>query len=106
MTRAAPQLEGEHDFRAFAGADADQRSTVRRVLVSALRVEPPVLVYRIEGTAFLKHMVRNVVGTLVEIGLGERPADDLGRVLASRDRTLAGPTAPPQGLVLVAIRYE
>jgi len=105
MTAAAPLLEGEHDFRAFGAADADTRSTVRRVFTSRLRLEPPLLVYRIEGTAFLKHMVRNVTGTLVEVGLGERPADDLARVLASRDRGQAGATAPPRGLVLVAVRY-
>lgn len=105
MIAAAPALVGEHDFRAFGAADEEQRSTVRRVFVSELRREPPLLVYRIEGTAFLKHMVRNVTGTLVEIGLGERPVDDLARVLASRDRGQAAATAPPQGLVLVAVRY-
>jgi len=105
MAAAAPLLEGEHDFRAFGAADSDTQSTVRRVLSSQVRAEPPLLVYRIEGTAFLKHMVRNVTGTLVEIGLGERPPGDLTRVLASRDRGQAGATAPPQGLVLVAVRY-
>jgi tRNA pseudouridine38-40 synthase len=106
MTAAAAVLLGEHDFSAFRAADADPvRSTVRRVLASELAREDEMLVYRIEATAFLKHMVRNIVGTLTEIGRGERPVSAMGDVLASRDRRLAGPTAPPHGLVLVAVRY-
>ena len=106
MAAGAATLEGEHDFAAFRGADpAPQRSTVRRVLESALRAEGPLLVYRVEATGFLKHMVRNVIGTLVPIGRGERPPSSMRAVLESRDRTQAGPTAPPHGLVLVAVRY-
>jgi len=67
--------------------------------------EDELLVYRIEATAFLKHMVRNIIGTLVEVGSGARPAADVSAVLASRDRGRAGPTAPPHGLCLVAVRY-
>ena len=81
------------------------QATVRRVLESRVRPEGPLLVYRIEATAFLKHMVRNIVGVLVEIGRGERPPSWLGEVLASGDRTRAGVTAPPQGLTLLAVRY-
>ncbi len=108
MHVAAQALVGEHDFAALCGADpaAPDRTTVRRVLVSAVTREPPLLVYRVEATAFLKHMVRNIVGTLVEVGLGERPADAMPGLLASRDRTRAGPTAPAIGLVLRAVRYE
>ena len=106
MDVAAAALVGERDFAAFRGADAEPvRSTVRRVLESRLDRTDPVLVYRIEATAFLKHMVRNIVGTLVEIGRGERPADSLGALLAGRDRTRAGATAPAHGLMLVAVRY-
>jgi tRNA pseudouridine38-40 synthase len=60
---------------------------------------------RIEGDGFLRHMVRNVVGTLVEVGLGRWPAGCLGDILASRDRTFAGPTAPAPGLFLVRVLY-
>jgi tRNA pseudouridine38-40 synthase len=106
MEAGARALEGEHDFAAFRGADAEPvRSTVRHVLESRLRRDGALLVYRVEATAFLKHMVRNVIGTLVEVGRGERPPQAMAELLAARDRTLAGPTAPPHGLVLVAVRY-
>jgi tRNA pseudouridine38-40 synthase len=106
MDAAVRALEGEHDFAAFRAADAEPvRSTVRRVFESGVRVEGPLLVYRIEATAFLKHMVRNIVGTLVEVGRGERPPGALAEVLAGGDRTRAGATAPAHGLALVAVRY-
>jgi tRNA pseudouridine38-40 synthase len=106
MAAAAAVLVGEHDFAAFRAADAETvRSTVRRAFVSRIDREDELLVYRIEATAFLKHMVRNIVGTLVEVGSGVRHASDLAAVIASRDRGRAGPTAPPHGLCLVAVRY-
>jgi len=106
MHDAAKRLEGEHDFEAFRGADPEPvRSTVRRVLESAVHGDAPFVVFRIEATAFLKHMVRNLVGTLVEVGRGARPVDALAELLAARDRTRAGATAPAHGLVLVRVRY-
>jgi tRNA pseudouridine38-40 synthase len=106
MAAAAATLVGEHDFAGFRAADADPvHSTVRRVLASEIAREDDLLVYRIEATAFLKHMVRNIVGTLTEIGRGERPVSAMADVLAGRDRRLAGRTAPPHGLALVAVRY-
>ena len=107
MDEAAQLLEGEHDFATFRGADAKEtpRTTVRRVLESRIRHQPPLLVYRIEATAFLKHMVRNVVGTLVEVGLGDRAPGCMAELLAGRDRTRAGATAPARGLTLVEVRY-
>ena len=106
MHHAAKRLEGEHDFEAFRGADnVPVRSTVRRVLESAVHGEAPFVVFRIEATAFLKHMVRNLVGTLVEVGRGARPVDALAELLAGRDRTRAGATAPAHGLLLVRVRY-
>jgi tRNA pseudouridine38-40 synthase len=106
MDAAARLLLGEHDFAAFRAADAEPvRSTVRRVLESRVARDGELVVYRIEATAFLKHMVRNVVGTLVEVGSRARPAADVGTILAGRDRTRAGATAPPHGLTLVAVRY-
>ena len=106
MASAAAVLVGEHDFAAFQAADADPvRSTVRRVFVSAIEREGDQLHYRIEATAFLKHMVRNIVGTLVEIGRGDRVAGEMAEILASRDRRRAGQMAPPHGLTLVTVRY-
>ena len=106
MAGAAAALVGEHDFAAFQGADPDApASTVRRVLVSEVRREDDFLLYRVEATGFLKHMVRNIVGTLVEIGKGTRPVEDMARVLASCDRRQAGQMAPAHGLTLVTVRY-
>jgi tRNA pseudouridine38-40 synthase len=106
MASAVEVLLGQHDFAAFRAADADPvRSTVRRVIESRLVDERPMLTYRIEASGFLKHMVRNIVGTLVEVGRGERLPEAMGAVLAGRDRTRAGATAPAHGLVLVAVRY-
>jgi len=98
MDAAARCLEGEHDFAAFRAADAEPvRTTVRRVLESRLRRDGTLLVYRVEATAFLKHMVRNIIGTLVEIGRGHWPVERAAEILASCSRSQAGPTAPPQG---------
>jgi tRNA pseudouridine38-40 synthase len=106
MAAAAAALEGEHDFEAYRAADSEPvRSTVRRVLDSRVESDGALLVYRIEATAFLKHMVRNVVGTLAEVGRGERPPEAMAELIAGRDRTRAGATAPPHGLTLLAVRY-
>ncbi len=107
MDTAARALVGEHDFAAFCAADAHSppRTTVRRVFESRVDVVPPLLVYRVAATAFLKHMVRNIVGLLVEVGLGERPPSAMAAVLAGRDRTAGAATAPANGLVLVDVRY-
>jgi tRNA pseudouridine38-40 synthase len=64
-----------------------------------------LVVFEIEGTGFLRHMARSLVGTLLEVGRGRRPADSMGRLLAARDRGAAGPTAPAQGLTLVRVQY-
>lgn len=104
MRRAAGQLIGEQDFSSFQGAGCDAAHARRRVLRSELGGDGPLLAYEIEATAFLRHMVRNIVGTLIEIGLGQRHAD-IGPLLAARDRTRAGATAPAAGLCLAEVRY-
>lgn len=104
MQAASAHLVGEHDFSSFQGTGCDAEHARRRVMRSALRVDGPLLTYEIEATAFLRHMVRNIIGTLVEIGLGQRDAD-LRPLLAARDRTQAGATAPAAGLCLVEVRY-
>jgi tRNA pseudouridine38-40 synthase len=113
MSRAAGEFEGAHDFRSFASVDAaskaaagnDERSTVRTIFCSTLAREQHELVYTVEGSGFLNHMVRNMVGTLIEMGRGTIPADGLSRILAARDRSCAGHTAPARGLHLVRVTY-
>lgn len=106
MRFAAAALAGEHDFSAFRASDCDAETATRQVFHSGFTEAEGLCVYRVEANAFLKHMVRAIVGTLVEVGTGQRPADDVAGVLASRQRSRAGQTAPPQGLVLMAVRYD
>jgi len=106
MRQAASRLAGEHDFSAFRASDCESESPVRQVFHSEFSPTEGLCVYRIEANAFLKHMVRAIVGTLVEVGAGRRRPDAVADILASRDRRRAGRTAPPQGLISVAVRYE
>lgn len=106
MQQAAQLLLGRHDFSAFRASDCEAKTPVRELREVAITGrEGDAIWFELEGTAFLKHMVRNVVGTLVEVGRGKREPEWVGEVLESRNRTLAGPTAPPQGLVLVEVTY-
>jgi tRNA pseudouridine38-40 synthase len=106
MRDAAAVFAGTHDFSAFQAADCEATNPVRRVFHSGLTDGENVLVYRIEATAFLKHMVRAIVGTLARVGGGDLTPDAVSAILASRDRRRAAETAPPQGLVLMAVHYE
>jgi tRNA pseudouridine38-40 synthase len=106
MRVALAAVRGRHDFSAFCaapGREADPVCTLRAVHVLRRRALVAILV---SADRFLHHMVRNVVGSAVEIGRGARPTAWLGEVLAGRDRTRAGPTAPGHGLVLVRVHYD
>jgi len=109
MTAALPHVRGRHDFSALRAADCPARTTVRDVRELSIRSDElrqgELVEVRIEATAFLKHMVRNLIGTLVEVGHGKRSPESLEELLDSRDRTRAGPTAPPHGLLLDEVFY-
>lgn len=101
MQDAARGLIGRRDFGAFAAGEGGVRE-VRRAGWSA---EGGVLVFRIEADAFLRGMVRAIVGTMIQVGRGKLRADEIERIVASRDRGQAGPSAPAKGLCLVAVEY-
>jgi tRNA pseudouridine38-40 synthase len=105
MREAIGCLEGKHDFSSFRAAGCDAPHAVRTVYRTALDQRGDLLVFTIEATAFLRHMARNIVGTLVEVGRGLRTPESLAELLAARDRTQAGPTAPPHGLFLIEVKY-
>ena len=100
MAEAAGMLAGRHDFAAFQAAGGDVRTSVRRLFVSRLVDQPGApryLRYEVVGTGFLRHMVRNIVGTLVAVGRHRWPPDEVRAILASRSRQRAGATAPRTG---------
>ena len=131
LQQAAALLCGTHDFTSFAASDPerggrenDEESSadlaaarqpsqrpgepnpVKTIFASGWRREGELLVYTVTGSGFLHHMVRNIVGTLADIGRGSLGVDALPRILAARDRTAAGPTAPARGLFLVGVEYR
>ena len=108
MTRLAPLIEGEHDFTAFAAADdrdALGASKVRTIFCSKLTEEDERLIYRVTGSGFLKHMVRNIVGVLLEIGKGNVDRAALLERLQPGCAIPAGPTVPARGLFLISVKY-
>lgn len=105
MNRAAGLLVGDHDFSSFQGADSAEHNPQRTVLRSVVRPVDTFLIYEVEARSFLRHMVRNIVGTLVDVGRGALGVEDFQDIFAAHDRTRAGLTAPSQGLFLVAITY-
>ena len=105
MERASVCLKGEHDFSSFQAAGCDAANPVRRIYRSGFACEGELLLYNIEATAFLRHMVRNIVGTLAQVGRGEISPAGFYEILQFRNRNQAGPTAPAQGLFLVAVDY-
>lgn len=102
LIAAAPLLEGEHDFTSFASSDESDvlgRSKVRKIFSSRVTRDGSLLIYRVRGSGFLKHMVRNIVGVLLEIGKGNIAPSDIW------DARAPGPTAPARGLFLVSVEY-
>lgn len=112
MRHAATALSGEHDFAAFRAAGCTARHTVRRIEdiaiaeVAADSSDRGLVAMDVRGNAFLRNMVRILAGTLVEVGAGRLAAEQVAEILASRDRTRAGITAPARGLELISVRYD
>lgn len=122
MEEATRTILGRHDFTSFAASDTDRKiafdansagefdpavpqGNVRTVFSAAWRRTPGLLSFRISGSGFLHNMVRNLVGTFVDVGRGFTPVAGVAEMLAARDRSAAGPTAPARGLFLVSVEY-
>lgn len=105
MKEAVAGLIGEHDFSSFRAAGCEAAHPIRRIYQASWEQRNDLLVFTIEGTAFLRHMVRNIIGTVVEVGRGGRSPRSFWDLLGAADRTQAGPTAPPHGLYLREVKY-
>jgi tRNA pseudouridine38-40 synthase len=105
MRAGAPQLLGTHDFTSLRASGCAAASPVVTLTRLEIQGTPPALELVVEGTAFLKYMVRNLVGTLLEVGRGRLDADAIPALLRAKDREQAGETAPPHGLRLMWVRY-
>ena len=106
MKEAAALLVGEHDFSCFRGSLCQAKSPIKTVEYLEIDSFEDELILNIKANAFLHHMVRNIVGTLLKIGRGEKDVEWMSFVLASKDRKKAGPTAEPQGLYFIQAFYE
>ncbi len=105
MQQAATLLVGEKDFKSFEGVGSPRKTTVRTIYRTSVYKDGDTVYFEVTGSGFLKFMVRNITGTLVEVGLGKISPEQFGEILAGRDRAKAGPTAPPYGLFLVNVNY-
>ncbi len=104
IKEASKFLLGEKDFSSFT-SDSSWKSKVRKIEIIEVNEEEEMLYFKIRGNGFLKYMVRIMVGTLLEVGKGKISTEDFGKIVEAKDRTLAGPTAPPQGLFLLRVLY-
>ena len=105
MREAAEYLLGTHDFKSFCGNAHMKKSTVRTIDSIDIKARNPYIRFYIHGNSFLQHMVRIIVGTLLEVGYGRMRPEDVPAILKACDRTAAGPTAPAQGLMLLEVEY-
>jgi tRNA pseudouridine38-40 synthase len=115
MEMALPPLIGTHDFSAFKASGSNAKTGIRTIYLCEIKpitwgIFPPSggmhYMFTIAADGFLRYMVRNIIGLLIQIGLGRRPHEDMANVLASKERSSAGPTAPPQGLYLEQVLYD
>jgi tRNA pseudouridine38-40 synthase len=105
MQAAARLIPGTRDFRAWANSTDETNSTIREVVRCDVRKRKAFVLVYVEANAFLRGMVRNIVGTLVDVGVGKRPPEEMDEITRTGRRELAGPTAPASGLTLVRVRY-
>jgi tRNA pseudouridine38-40 synthase len=105
MQREAKVLVGKHNFRAFQAADKKERNPVRTIKKLKIYRIKDLIHIELEADGFLYNMARNIAGTLLEIGRGKFPKGSLKRILLSRNRKIAGPTAPARGLTLIKVKY-
>ena len=110
MRREAAVLEGRHDFKSFQASDSSRtppgvRGSVRKIFRVNIKKKTSDIIIEIEGDGFLYNMVRNIAGTLIDIGRGYLPPGSMKKILKAKDRTQAGPTAPAKGLFLVKVKY-
>ena len=105
MRQAAVYLEGRNDYKSFCGNPKMKKSTVRVVDSIEIKRSRGYIYFTFHGTGFLQNMIRILVGTLLEVGRGAMPPEQVKDILEARDRKLAGPTAPPEGLCLIKVDY-
>jgi tRNA pseudouridine38-40 synthase len=106
IREAARQLIGTHDFSSFCAANSDAVNHIRKIMdVSVRQEEGGMIKFFIEADGFLRHMVRNIVGTLVDVGKGRLSPSGFLDIMKAKDRNMAGVTAPPQGLFLIEVKY-
>lgn len=106
MREAAAHLLGEHDFKSFTSTKKGKKSTVRRVDRIEIRKEGDLITFIFEGNGFLYHMIRILVGTLLEVGMGERKVESIPDTIRAKNRELAGKLVPGKGLILEEVYYE
>ena len=106
MDRAAGFFKGEHDFSAFCAADSQATTFVRTIYECNVRTNEDEVIIKVTGSGFLYNMVRIIAGTLLDVGMGRKKADDIPGIIDSLDRRAAGPTLPAQGLILIGYEYE
>lgn len=105
MREAITCVRGEHDFSSFRAAGCDAAHPVRTIYQASLKSTDELIVFSVEATAFLRHMVRNLIGTVVEVGRQQRTPQSFAELLKARDRTQAGIKAPAKGLFLIEVKY-
>lgn len=106
MQKAANYLVGEHDFASFCAANAQSETSVRTIYSCEVFKEEDIITIRVKGNGFLYNMVRIIAGTLIKVGDGDIPAEQMKDIIEACDRSAAGPTAPAHGLTMIGLEYE